>query len=75
MEWWKWRKLFKETQGVENAIRRQTSAKCHYKEGSDSEEDPDEDLGDSETSEDEGETEAKDAEETKILELTNLEPV
>ena len=59
----KWRKLFKETQGVDDAIERQTTAKCHYNEGSNSKEDPsDEDSGDSETREDEGETEAEDVE-------------
>ena len=59
----------------ENYDTQTTTAECHYNPVSDSEEEPsNKDLGDSETSEDEGETKAKDVEETKILELTNLEP-
>ena len=64
VKWRKWRNLFEETQGVDDAIKRQTTtAKCHYNKGSNSKEDPsDEDSGDSETREDEGETEAEDVE-------------
>ena len=59
----------------ENHDTQSTTAKCHYNEAFNPDEEPsDNDSEDSETSEEKGEAEAKDVEETEVLELTNLEP-